>query len=245
MTKGSFVTVHRSWRRKTVEILRQRPLQVARRRAGNEADVRSDFEPAHERPGGGFEQSFLRRAERECDRRVNGRAFGLAGVRVQARRNVDGENGNRRLIDLFDELDPGCLQRTVQPDAEQPIDDQGGAHRKLGVEFFERHRRVQHIQQRHFVVGQVLAGLAGVVAVVSFAAENDDQVAGTGELFDARRDDMSDAADDLRRGTLGRPGGLLPFAHLGDADDGHWHRLIGRDNNPFLTRTEAENQPCV
>src|SRR5205807_811862 len=91
-----------------------------------------------------------------------------------------------------------------------------------------------------FVVGQVLAGLPGVVAVVSFAGQNEDEVARTGQLFDARSDDVSDAADDLRRRALGRPGGLLPFAHLGDADDRHWHRLIGCHNNRFLTRTEEE-----
>ena len=87
--------------------------------------------------------------------------------------------------------------------------------------------------------------LAGVVAVVAFASQDQDQIARAGELFGAGSDDVPDAADDLRGSALGRPGGLLPFAHLGDADDGHWHRLIGRDNNPFLTQTEAENQPCV
>src|SRR5207247_7900123 len=98
------------------------------------------------------------------------------------------------------------------------------------------------VQQYHFVVRQVLPGLARVVAIVAFAGQNDDQIAGARELFGARSDNVADAADDLGRLALGRPGGLLPIPHLGNADNRGWHRVIRPDASSSLTRTEAENQ---
>ena len=131
MTKGSFVSVNRTRRREIVKILRQRPLHIAFVGAGNQADVRSDFEPAYERPGGRFEQSLFWRAESESDRGANGRAFRLSGVRVQTGRHVNRQHRNSRAVDLVDQFDPGAFQRTVQSDAKQSVDDQ---HRRQGKE---------------------------------------------------------------------------------------------------------------
>src|SRR5438477_436023 len=71
------------------------------------------------------------------------------------------------------------------------------------------------------------------------------RIAGAGKLFGARGDNMADAADDLSRLALGRPSGLLPFPHLGNADNRGWHRVIGRNASSSLTKTEAENQPLA
>jgi len=102
--------------------------------------------------------------------------------------------------------------------------------------------RVCHVHQRDFAIGKVLPGLAGIVAVVTFAGQDQNQIPGPCNLFGARSDNVPDAADDLSRRALRCPGGLLPFPHLGDADDWNWHRFIGDDDNKSQAQTKAENQ---
>ena len=226
VTKGAFVAVHRPRRRETVEILRQGPQHVGFVRATDKTDVRSDFEPADKRPGARLKQSFLRRAEREGDRGADGRPFGFPGVGVQTGGHVDRQDRDSRAIDLFDQFHPGPFQRPVQADAEQSIDDQSRRQREERVELFQGAFRVREVQQTDFAVRKVLSGLARVIAIVALAGQDQNQVARTSELFGARGDNVSDAADDLRRRALCRPGEPLPFAHLGDADHRDWHRLI-------------------
>ena len=64
----------RAARREILKILRQRPVQLARVRTGNQADVVRDFEPADERPRVGREQTGLRRADGQGDGGFNRRA---------------------------------------------------------------------------------------------------------------------------------------------------------------------------
>ena len=224
MTEGSLVSVHGARGREAVEILRQGPLHIAFVRAGDKADVWGDFEATDERPGRGLEQAFFRGPQGERDRGTNGCAFGFAGVSVQTGGHINRQHRHLRPVDLFDQFHPGAFQRTVESDAEQTVDDQSRREGEEGIELLERRLRNRHVDQRDFAIRKVLSGLARIVAVVPFAGQNEDQIARAGELFGARSDEMSDAADDLRRAALGRPGGLLPFAHLGDADDGNWHR---------------------
>ena len=223
MAKCAFVSVYRPRRRITVEVQRQGPLRFAIERAGDQSDVWRDFQPADVRPRRRREQSLFRRAEGERDRRANSGAFGFTGVCVQAGRDVDRQNGNLGLIDFVYKPDPGSFQRAVQPDAKQSIDNQGRAQRQVRIELFERRPRIGDIQQCHLVVRQGLARLARIVAVVAFAGQDDDPIARPRELFGSRSDNVPDAADDLCRRALGRPGGLLPFPHLGNADNRGWH----------------------
>jgi hypothetical protein len=76
------------------KILRQRPVQFARQRTRNQADVPGDFEPPDERPRGLREQTGFGRADGQGDRGFNRRAESFAGVRVQAGRHVHGQNRN-------------------------------------------------------------------------------------------------------------------------------------------------------
>jgi hypothetical protein len=66
-------------------------------------------------------------------------------------------------------------------------------------------------------------GGADVVAVVTFAGEQQDEVARVRELPGALRHALADAADDLGFRLTTGPSGLFPFAHLRNADDGQGH----------------------
>jgi hypothetical protein len=71
----------------------------------------------------------------------------------------------------------------------------------------------------------LLGGGAGVIAVVAFAHEKKNRVAGAGELAGAPRNAFADAANHLGFGLTGGPGGGFPCAHLGDAYDGYRHEI--------------------
>src|SRR5205814_9054509 len=59
--------------------------------------------------------------------------------------------------------------------------------------------------------------LTRVVAVVAFAGQDDDQIAGASQLFGARGDNVADTTDDLCRRALGRDrkSTRLNSSHLG------------------------------
>ena len=100
MPERALVTGHRAARRKIFKIVRQRPVQLARVRTRNQANVSGDFEPPDKRPRVVREQPGFRRADGQRDRGFNRRAgrCGVAGVGVQAGRHVHGQTG------IFDSL---------------------------------------------------------------------------------------------------------------------------------------------
>jgi hypothetical protein len=58
---------------------------------------------------------------------------------------------------------------------------------------------------------------------VAFAREDQDQVPGLSQLEGAAGNTLPDAANDFRFRLTSSPRGLLPIAHLCDADYRHWH----------------------
>jgi hypothetical protein len=60
------------------------------------------------------------------------------------------------------------------------------------------------------------AGGAGVVAVVAASGQDENGVAGLREGQRAAGDGASNFLNDSGGGAARRPGGVLPFAHLGD-----------------------------
>ena len=69
----------------------------------------------------------------------------------------------------------------------------------------------------------MFTGTAGVVSVMAFAREDQDQVTGLGQVEGAAPHTFPDAANDLRFLLTGGPSGLLPVAHLCNADYRHGH----------------------
>ena len=194
-------------------------------RTRSQAHVVRDFESADERPRVLREQTGFRRADGQRDRRFNRRArrCGFAGVGVQTGRHVHRQNGNPRPVDRLDEFFPIVGQRPVKSNAEQTVNDQRRFLRQRLFEFrqivFGRDD-VEHFDAA--VVQKFLRG-AGVIAIVAFAGQNQNCVAGTREFQRAAGKRGPDPADDFRLGLAGRPVGAFPFAHLGDADDRNWH----------------------
>ena len=81
----------------------------------------------------------------------------------------------------------------------------------------------------------MFAGATGVLAVMAFAREDQDQVPGLRQLEGAAGDTSPDAANDFRFLLTGGPGGLFPVAHLCNADYRHWHGA-GRYTLPAATK---------
>lgn len=127
------------------------------------------------------------------------------------------------MIDSVDQFLPGWIEVAAEADAEEAVDHEAGGQGKKGKEFAAGGFGFGRIEQGDFAVGQVLDDLAGVIAVVSFAGEDDDGVAGAGELAHVGGKDVTDAANDLEGGAFGCPGAFFPVSHLGAADDGQGH----------------------
>ena len=65
----------------------------------------------------------LRRVERDRHRGPDGGAGDLAGVRIDARWQVDREHRRLRRVQLRDQLGGVCPRLAVEPRAEQPVED--------------------------------------------------------------------------------------------------------------------------
>jgi hypothetical protein len=83
----------------------------------------------------------------------------------------------------------------------------------------------------------MFAGAPGVLAVVAFAREDQDQIPGLGQLEGATGNTARDTANYRRFRLTGGPRGLLPFAHLCDADYWHWHGA-GRYTFPAAAKAQ-------
>ena len=118
-------------RRKRREVGGLRPVQIAVQPARKQAEVRGDFEPPDKRRRARLHQTDFRRAQRERDRGVERRAEHFAGVGIHAGGNVDGEDGKAGFIERGEQRDPLGVQRTIQADAENAVDQQRGFRRGL------------------------------------------------------------------------------------------------------------------
>lgn len=83
VAESPFVAGNRAGPGKVDKVFRQRPLNFARQRAGDQPNVRSDFQPACERPGGRSEQALFGCTHRQSDGRFNRRALRFAGVAIK------------------------------------------------------------------------------------------------------------------------------------------------------------------
>ncbi len=229
MTKGRLVAFHRAARRPGGEIFRQGPIEFARQRTRNQADVRRDFQTAH--PLRGLEQAALGRADREGEIGPDGGPLHLAVVGVQAGGNIHGQNRQAGLIDPVNESFPGSVQRTVQANAKQAVNNplgpgaSGGGQNSAG-EFPGGGPGINRLDQRHLAPGQVAAGGAGVVAVVAAAGQDEEGVAGLGEIEGAAGEEAADVLNDSGGGAARGPVGVLPLAHLGDRNDRNRHERV-------------------
>src|SRR5688500_5460574 len=80
-----------------------------------------------------------------------------------------------------------------------------------------------HVEQLYAPSDQVRLRATGVVAIVAFAREDQDAIIGARQAQSDLRDLLPRFVNDLRLGTAGVPGSLLPVAHLRNRNDGHRH----------------------
>ena len=169
-------------------------------------------------PGGGGKQAQFRGADGEGDGSLDGRALRLTGCGIEAGGNIDGQDLEAGLVDLLDEPHPGRLERAVEADPKQPIDDQCRTQGQEGLEPGEVRLGVADFQQINPAILEMLARGAGVIAVVAFAGQNQDQVRGPGQGQRVARNLQAHTPNDLTLGLPGSPGGLFPLAHLLEAE---------------------------
>ena len=81
-----------------------------------------------------LEHSNFWRANGEGECGFDGGALRFAGIGVQAGRDIHGQHGKFGGVEAFDEFHPRGVQRAIDSDAEQTINDQRGA-RGERVEF--------------------------------------------------------------------------------------------------------------
>jgi len=121
VAKGSFVALDRPAERPGGEIFGQGPVQFGGMRARNPPDVVRDFQAAH--PFRRLQQPALGRSNGEGDVGPDGRSFHLPAVRVETGGHIHGEHGQAGLIDGINQSPPRFVQRAVEADAEQGVND--------------------------------------------------------------------------------------------------------------------------
>src|SRR5262249_58965589 len=117
----------------------------------------------------------------------------------------------------------GGIERSIDADAEQAIDDQRRPKCEQGFQFSQVRFRIAHIQCVQATFVQVLQSIASVSAVISFAGQDQDEIARGGETKRTFGNRSTDAPNDFRRGFARCPRSRFPFAHLTDANDWYWH----------------------
>ena len=147
--------------------------------------------------GAWLQQTPLGRAERQRFRGANCRALHFAGGGVHARGHVHREYAQPLGVDLRDHLHPVRVERPVQPDAKQAIDDERRGGVEIERKFLARLGRVGDAEQAHLALRQMIGHRTDVVAVVALAGEQEDGVAGPGELHHACCDHFTDLCDDF------------------------------------------------
>jgi hypothetical protein len=177
---------------------------------------------------GRCQQALFRRAQSQRQRRLDGRSFALAGLGVQAGGDIHRQDRKAAAVDGLDELPPILIERAIEADAKEGIHDPprgrpAAAWEKLR-ELSQSFPRVVHIGQQHLAIRQIGLRGARVVAVMAFAGDEPEGVAGPGQLEKALRQEAAYLLDDLRPGFAGGPSGLFPLAHLLDRNDRNlWH----------------------
>ncbi len=109
----------------TGEIFRQSPVQVAADRAGDQADVRHNFQPSRE--FWSFEQARFGSSQGQRERRSYRGAFRRPGVGVQTGGDINGQNGQVRCIDSFNQAAPGGVEGASSPMPKRPSMIQRGS----------------------------------------------------------------------------------------------------------------------
>jgi hypothetical protein len=225
VAEGPFVAVDGPGRGVMLEIIGHSPEQVSGVRTRDEADVGSDLESADVGAGGGGKQADFGGSEGNGDAGSDGVALRFSGIGVEPGGDVDGEDGDARVVDGPDEAAPVGIQWSVEADPEDAVEDQGLRQGAGRCELAKSGGGVVSVDQGHLAVGEVLGDLPGVVAVMALAGDDEDGVTRAGQGTDVAGEDMADAADDLEGGAFSGPGECFPLAHLRAADHGDWHGL--------------------
>jgi hypothetical protein len=99
-----------------------------------------------------------------------------------AGRHIHGQHGQSGVVEARDEFDPSRFERTIQSDAEQAIHHQRRLAQQRLLHRGEIVRRGFDFDEFDAAIGQTASGGADVVAVVPFAGEQQDEIAGLREL---------------------------------------------------------------
>ena len=232
-------------------ILRQGPNDIAGPRAGEQPDIVGDLEPPHVWPGRFLEQAGFGGAHSEGDGGFDGCALGFTRVRVQTRGDIHGQDRGPSLVDPLHEPYPLGVERTVQPDAEEAVDNQRGPKREQRFQPQEGGFRVGDLQRIDPAARQVFARAPGILAVMALAGQEQDQIVGLRQPQRQPGHALADAADDFRLRLTGGPRGLFPIPHLRNTDYRAWHprNLVWcpRNGQPFVFRAQRRARsaaPC-
>ena len=242
MAKRALVPVERSSRGEAVEILRLAKQQVAGFTTWHQADIGRHPQLPDVFRGAWPEQAKLGRAECQRFLGANRRALHLAGGRVHAGGYVHREHEQPLGVDLRNDLHPVRVERPVEPDTKQAIDNERRGGVEIEREFLARLGRVGDAEQTDLSLRQMPGHGAHIIAVVALAGEQQDGIAGPGEFHHTVRNYLADLGDDFLLGFAGLPRRRLPATHLLHGDHRQWHdsgsvvRPPGGNKRPLAKR---------
>lgn len=216
VSEGSFVAIDPAGGREILEVIGGRPLQVAGLFEREQTDFGRDLQTADERITGGEDEPGLGGAERDGGGGGDGDVLRFAGLGIKTRGDVDGKDRNTRTIDALNELSPIRFEGAIQTDAEKTVDDEGGSAIEERTYFVQGARWIGDVEQLDASINEMRLRVAGVIAVVTFAGENENPVVLASHAEGGLRDGLAGGFNDVGFGAPGIPGCFLPLAHLLD-----------------------------
>jgi hypothetical protein len=110
------------------------------------------------------------------------RTVGFAGVGIQPRRHIHREDGGARTVQARNEGQPIFVQGAIESGAQQAVHNQRGIVSQFGFQLREAGRRRLYVQQNDAPVDEMCLRGAHVIAVVTFAGQQQNQVVGARQL---------------------------------------------------------------
>jgi hypothetical protein len=133
----------------------------------------------------------------------------LAGVGVQAGGDIDRQDRNAATVDRIDQFAPILIEGAIEANAKKRIDDPSHFVEALRLETLRKLSqtlpRFIDVGHKNVAIRQMGLGGARVIAVMAFAGDDPDRVAGPGQFENTLRQEPANLLDDLLLGLAERP----------------------------------------
>jgi hypothetical protein len=115
------------------------------------------------------------------------------------------------------------IERAIEADAEESVENPAWTRIGRGVKRLQKASQtlagIVNVREQDVAILEMRLSGAGVIAIMAFARENPDGIAGSGKFEETPRQEPADLLDDLAFRPASGPSGVFPLAHLLNRND--------------------------